>query len=232
LKVLDPACGSGNFLYVTLEHMKRLEGEVLNQLDEIGHTQAMLETEGLSVDPHQFLGLEINPRAAAVAEMVLWIGYLQWHFRTRGHVMPPQPVLKDFRNIECRDAVLAYDRVEYVTDARGVPVSRWDGKTTKKHPVTGEDVPDETAQVPLERYVNPRRAEWPRADVVVGNPPFIGNKRACVQALGDGYVEALRGAWKDVPESADFVMYWWHKAACPWFVRVRCRALASSPPTA
>jgi hypothetical protein len=213
LKVLDPACGSGNFLYVTLEHMKRLEGEVLNQLAEIGHTQAMLETEGLSVDPHQFLGLEINPRAAAVAEMVLWIGYLQWHFRTRGHVMPPQPVLKDFRNIECRDAVLAYDRMEYVTDARGVPVSRWDGKTTKKHPVTGEDVPDETAQVPLERYVNPRRAEWPQADVVVGNPPFIGSA-GMRQALGDGYVEALRGAWKEMPESADFVMYWWHKAAC------------------
>ncbi|MBI4988720.1 MAG: class I SAM-dependent DNA methyltransferase [Rhodocyclales bacterium] len=212
LKVLDPACGSGNFLYVTLEHMKRLEGEVLNQLDEIGHTQAMLETEGLSVDPHQFLGLEINPRAAAVAEMVLWIGYLQWHFRTRGHVMPPQPVLKDFRNIECRDAVLAYDRMEYVTDARGVPVSRWDGKTTKPHPVTGEQVPDEAAQVPLERYVNPRRAEWPQADVVVGNPPFIGNKRMRA-ALGDGYVEALRGAWSEMPESADFVMYWWHKAA-------------------
>jgi hypothetical protein len=226
LKVLDPACGSGNFLYVTLEHMKRLEGEVLNQLAEIGHTQAMLETEGLSVDPHQFLGLEINPRAAAVAEMVLWIGYLQWHFRTRGHVMPPQPVLKDFRNIECRDAVLAYDRVEYVTDARGVPVSRWDGKTMKQHPVTGEDVPDETAQVPLERYVNPRRTDWPQADVVVGNPPFIGNKRMRA-ALGDGYVEALREAWSlpspargrgaggegGVPESADFVMYWWHKAA-------------------
>jgi hypothetical protein len=213
LKVLDPACGSGNFLYVTLEHMKRLEGEVLNQLAEIGHTQAMLETEGLSVDPHQFLGLEINPRAAAVAEMVLWIGYLQWHFRTRGHVMPPQPVLKDFRNIECRDAVLAYDSVEYVTDARGVPVSRWDGKTTKKHPVTGEDVPDEAAQVPLERYVNPRRAEWPPADVVVGNPPFIG-MGWMRNALGDGYVEALRGVWSEMPESADFVMYWWHKAAC------------------
>ena len=226
LRVLDPACGSGNFLYVTLEHMKRLEGEVLNQLDEIGHTQAMLETGGLSVDPHQFLGLEINPRAAAVAEMVLWIGYLQWHFRTRGAGLPPQPVLKDFHNIECRDAVLAYDAVEYVTDARGVPVSRWDGKTTKKHPVTGEDVPDEAAQVPLERYVNPRRAEWPQADVVVGNPPFIGTA-GMRNALGDGYVEALRSAWSlpspasgrgaggegGVPDSADFVMYWWHKAA-------------------
>src|SRR5690606_19826785 len=62
------------------------------------------------------------------------------------------------------------------------------------------------------RYVNPRKAEWPQADFVVGNPPFIGNKRMR-QALGDGYVEALRGAWPDVPESADLVMYWWDHAA-------------------
>jgi len=212
VRVLDPACGSGNFLYVTLEHMKRLEGEVLNQLEELGEKQARLEVAGLTVDPHQFLGLEINPRAAAIAELVLWIGYLQWHFRTRGHVMPEQPVLRDFHNIEHRDAVLAYDRVEYVTNEHGVPVTRWDGRTMKKHPVTGEDVPDETAQVPLERYVNPRKAEWPEADFVVGNPPFIGTKRMR-HVLGDGYVEALRTTWAEVPESADFVLYWWHKAA-------------------
>jgi hypothetical protein len=212
VRVLDPACGSGNFLYVTLEHLKRLEGEVLNQLDELGDSQGRLDLAGVSVDPHQLLGIELNPRAAEIAEMVLWIGYLQWHFRTRGNVMPPQPVLKDFHNIECRDAVLAYDRVEFVTDERGVPVTRWDGKTFKKHPVTGVDVPDDRAQIPLERYVHPRKAEWPAADFVVGNPPFIGNKRMR-DALGDGYVEALRGAWKDVPDSADFVMYWWDNAA-------------------
>ena len=123
VRVLDPACGSGNFLYVTLEHLKRLEGEVLNHLDELGDTQGRLELQGVSVDPHQLLGIELNPRAAEIAEMVLWIGYLQWHFRTRGQIMPPQPVLKDFHNIECRDAVLAYDRMEYVTDERGVPIS-------------------------------------------------------------------------------------------------------------
>ena len=212
VRVLDPACGSGNFLYVTLEHLKRLEGEILNQLDELGDTQGRLDLQGVSVDPHQLLGIELNPRAAEIAEMVLWIGYLQWHFRTRGQVMPPQPVLKDFHNIECRDAVLAYDRMEYVTDERGVPVTRWDGKTTKKHPVTGEDVPDETARMPVEKYVNPRKAEWPQADFVVGNPPFIGNKRMR-DALGDGYVEALRKTWADVPESADFVMYWWDHSA-------------------
>jgi type II restriction/modification system DNA methylase subunit YeeA len=110
--VLDPACGSGNFLYVALEHLKRLEGEVLNQLHDIGHGQTLLEAEGLTVDPHQFLGLELNPRAAAIAELVLWIGYLQWHFRTQGSGLPPSPILKDFRNIECRDAVLAWDDVE------------------------------------------------------------------------------------------------------------------------
>ncbi|MCR4339953.1 MAG: hypothetical protein NUW01_08715, partial [Gemmatimonadaceae bacterium] len=153
-----------------------------------------------------------NPRAAAIAELVLWIGYLQWHFRTRGHVLPSQPVLKNFKNIECRDAVLACDRVEPLLDDSGQPVTRWDGVTTKTHPVTGEQVPDDSARVQVERYINPRPAEWPAADFVVGNPPFIGNKRMRI-ALGDGYVESLRGAWPDVPETSDFVMYWWHKAA-------------------
>ena len=220
VRVLDPACGSGNFLYVTLEHLKRLEGEVLNALDEFGHRQTGLAlggeradtAAGETVDPHNLLGIELNPRAAAIAEVVLWIGYLQWHFRTRGDVNPPVPVIRDFRNIENRDAVLAWDRIEYVTDERGVPVTRWDGRTMKPSPVTGEAIPDESARVPLERYVNPRKAAWSQADFVVGNPPFIGNKRMRT-ALGDGYVEALRGAWPDMPESADFVMFWWHHAA-------------------
>ncbi|MGN2246908.1 class I SAM-dependent DNA methyltransferase [Frateuria sp. GZRR35] len=220
VRVLDPACGSGNFLYVTLEHLKRLEGEVFNALDELGFRQTGLALGGEradamggeTVDPHQLLGIELNPRAAAIAEVVLWIGYLQWHYRTRGDVNPPQPVIRDFRNIENRDAVLACDAVEYVTDERGVPVSRWDGVSMKKSPVTGEDVPDDSKRVPLERYVNPRKAAWPTADFVVGNPPFIGNKRMRI-ALGDGYVEALRAAWSDVPDTSDFVMYWWHHAA-------------------
>ncbi len=212
VRVLDPACGSGNFLYVTLEHMKRLEGEVLGTLEEFGETQSLLQMEGISVDPHQFLGLELNPRAARIAEAVLWIGYLQWHFRTYGNVSPPEPVLRDFHNIECRDAVLAFDRIDYVLGDDGQPVTRWDGVTTKTHPVTGEQVPDESARVPLENYANPRRADWPQADFVVGNPPFIGCKKMRA-ALGDGYVDALRGVWNDVPESADFVMYWWHQAA-------------------
>ena len=213
IRILDPACGSANFLYVTLEHMKRLEGEVLNTLADLGAGQNLLEMQGNTVDPHQFLGIEINPRAAAIAEMVLWIGYLQWHFRTHGHINPPQPVLRAFENIECRDAVLAYDRWEYKLEEDGRPVMRWDGKTYKKSPTTGEDIPDESAQVPVEVYVNPRKAKWPEADYVVGNPPFIGTKRMRA-ALGDGYVDALRATYKSkVPNSADFVMYWWQIAA-------------------
>ena len=180
-RVLDPACGTGNFLYVTLEHMKRLEGEVLDALEGFQKGQMMIERGGFTVDPHQLLGIEINPRAAAIADLVLWIGYLQWHFRTRGDAMPDEPVLKKFNNIECRDAVLEYDRVEAVTDEQGVGVTRWDGRTYKKHAVTGEEVPDETARAPVLRYINPRKAEWPEVDYIVGNPPFIGN---CANALG------------------------------------------------
>lgn len=212
LRILDPACGSGNFLYVTFEHLKRLEGEVLNALEGFGEEQTTLELAGLTVDPHQLLGIEVNPRAAAITDMVLWIGYLQWHFRTRGHVLPPEPVIKKFHNVECRDAVLAYDGVEPVVDGNGQAVTRWDGRTTKMHPVTGEQVPDESAQVPVLRYLNPRQAEWPAADFIVGNPPFIGAK-SMRTSLGDGYTEALRSVWKEVPETSDFVMFWWHHAA-------------------
>ncbi len=188
---LDPACGTGNFLYVTLEHMKRLEGEVWDALKGFGETQAAFEGFGLTVDPHQFRGIEINPRAAAIADLVLWIGYLQWHFRTFGNRMPAEPIIHAYHNIECRDAVLEYDGKEPLRDENGEPVTRWDGRTMKRHPVTGEDVPDETARVPVYRYINPRKAEWPEADYIVGNPPYIGDKRMR-SAFGDGYVEAFR----------------------------------------
>ncbi|QDU86846.1 hypothetical protein Pla175_01990 [Pirellulimonas nuda] len=211
VRVLDPACGSGNFLYVTLEHLKRIEGEVIAALEALGQTQTMLEG-GHTVDPHQLLGIEINPRAAAIAELVLWIGYLQWHFRTRGKVDPPQPVIQNFKNIECRDAVLDWSSREIVLDDAGKPVTIWDGRTTKPHPVTGLEVPDESARLPMYRYLNPKKAEWPEADFVVGNPPFIGASKMR-HDLGDGYVDAIRSTYDELPESCDYVMYWWHKAA-------------------
>lgn len=210
-RVLDPACGSANFLYVAMEHMKRLEGEVLGYIAEQSQGQAMLETEGLTVDPHQFLGIEINPRAAAIAELVLWIGYLQWHYKLNDRLDLPEPILRDFKNIECRDALIDYGSREPELDENGEPVTIWDGIAMKTSPSTGELIPDETIRTTVYRYHNPRRAEWPEADYIVGNPPFIGEKRMR-DALGDGYVSAVRSVYSELP-ACDFVMYWWHKAA-------------------
>ncbi len=175
LRVLDPACGSANFLYVTLEHLKRLEGEVLNQLNALGDTQDTLDLGRETVTLQQLLGIEMNERAAALAELVLWIGFLQWHIRTKGRASVAEPVVHDYGNIEHRDAVLAYDSREPMTDAAGQVLTRWDGETFKPHPATEQPVPDEAAQVVQWRYLNPRQAAWPKADFIVGNPPFIGN---------------------------------------------------------
>lgn len=83
LRVLDPACGSGNFLYVALELLKQLEGEVLDRLEGLGGQEG-LAMVGEMVDPSQMLGIEVNPRAAAIAELVVWIGYLRWQIANGG----------------------------------------------------------------------------------------------------------------------------------------------------
>jgi len=208
-RVLDPACGTGNFLYVSMVKLKEIEAEVRDWLAQLGEKQADLEHMERTVDPHQFLGIEINPRAVAIAEVVLWIGWLQWHLRDRKSPDSfSEPILQAYGNIECRDALLEYDKKELVRDEHGKPVTRWDGVTMKKHPVTGEDVPDDKATVAVERYVNPRKAVWPEADFVIGNPPFIGNKRMR-DVLGNEYVSDLRACYSEYPESIDYVMFWW-----------------------
>lgn len=214
VRVLDPACGSGNFLYVTLEHLKRLEGEVLEYLEHFPGQLGLDMTGGYTVTPQQLLGLEVNPRAAAIADVVLWIGYLQWHFRAHGNAKRlGNPILREYRNIQQQDAVLSYSDKLPRLDKNGQPVTRWDGHSTKPHPITGQEVPDETARTPIYDFIDPRPATWPIADFIVGNPPFIGPARMR-EALGDGYAEALRKVYKEtVPESVDFVMFWWHKAA-------------------
>jgi hypothetical protein len=210
VRILDPACGTGNFLYVTLDLLKGLEQEAIARLvDVAGNVQLNVLEQ---VNPAQFLGIEINPRAAAIAELVIWIGYLQWYFKRYGNAAPPEPVLQAFGNIECRDAVLAYDGREPDLDAKtGEIRSRWGGKMMK-HPVTGENVPDPLDRVVIYKYLNARAAEWPEADYIVSNPPFIGNSRIREQ-LGDGYAEIVRQIYDDIPATVDFVMYWWHKAA-------------------
>ncbi|GAA4406762.1 hypothetical protein GCM10023187_26620 [Nibrella viscosa] len=213
IKILDPACGSGNFLYVTLEHLKRLEGEVLAAINSYGQAGLLNLGGGTTVSPRQLLGLELNPRAAAIADVVLKIGYLQWHLRTHGDSELREPLLDEYENIHQQDAVLQHGTPVPRLDANGQPITRWDGVTTKIHPVTGQPVPDEGARVTVYGYPQAKPAEWPEVDFIVGNPPFVGNKRMR-ELLGDGYADALRKAYANhVPDSADLVMYWWDKAA-------------------
>ena len=168
LRVLDPACGSGNFLYVTFAGLKALEGEVRQALLKRGQPE-ILELPGVAVHPSQMRGIEVNTRAASIADLVLWIGYLQWYLRTHDATDAlPEPILQGYGQVDHRDALL---------DDDGQP------------------------------------AEWPQADFIVGNPPFLGKGEPMRQALGDDYLDRLETAYPQVPKSADFVMYWWDRAA-------------------
>ena len=162
--VLDPACGSGNFLYVALHMLLDLEKEVL----------AYASTRGLSfiltVNPTQLHGLEINPYAQQLAQVAIWIGYLQW-MHHNGFKIPDDPILAPIESIECRDAILD------LSDPR-----------------------------------NPREPEWPAADFIVGNPPFLGGKLLRTN-LGDEYVDTMFRVWDGrVPREADLCTYWFEKA--------------------
>lgn len=184
VRVLDPACGTGNFLYVAMRMMKELEGEVLSVLAELGDTQDALMMDGHSVSPRQFWGLELNGRAVAIAELVMWIGHLQWHFSVFGTAMPSEPILRNFETIRKADALISCDRLEYVRGTDG----------------------------PVARYVNPRPTPWPDAHFIIGNPPFIAGKDLR-RELGDAYVDALWYIRQGRHRSADLVTCWWDRAA-------------------
>jgi hypothetical protein len=120
--------------------------------------------------------------------------------------------LRNFRNIDLRDALLTWEREELVRGSDHRPLTRWDGRTRKPHPVTGEMVPDEEARTEVTRLIGAHAAMWPKADFIIGNPPFIGGKD--IRAVrGDGYAEALWDVYRQMPQSADYLMYWWHRAA-------------------
>ena len=167
-RVLDPACGSGNFLYLSLLALKDIEHRANLEAEALGCTR-----EFPAVGPECVLGIELNPYAAELARVSVWIGEIQW-MRRNGFEAAKNPILRSLGNIENRDAVL-------VTDGHGNPVLDAEGK--------------------------PRRASWPDADVVVGNPPFLGNKKMIAE-LGEDYTHALRKAWPQVPGGADLVCYW------------------------
>jgi len=103
VRVLDPAAGSGNFLYVALKELKDLEKEVLVYATGVGLTRPEL-----SVSPAQLYGIEINPFAAELAQVVVWIGQLQW-LHANGLMEVQEPILQSLDTIQCRDAILEFD---------------------------------------------------------------------------------------------------------------------------
>lgn len=191
-RVLDPACGTGNFLYVTLELMKALESEVLEARAGLDVDDDLVgDAVKRGVDPRQFYGLELNPRAAAIAELVLWIGYLQASYRRDPDYNPRDPVLSDFGTVN--PAASKRRPGDPAVDA----VLQSDGDVIGGG---GTSYPD--ARLPA----------WPEAEFIVGNPPFIGGKDIRAE-LGDAYAEALWALNPQMDGGADFVMYWWDRAA-------------------
>lgn len=159
-RVLDPACGSGNFLYVALRSLKDIEHRANLDAEALGLPRGFPR-----VGPECVLGIELNPYAAELARVSVWIGEIQW-MRRNGFDAARNPILRPLDTIECRDAVLNEDGSQ---------------------------------------------AAWPAADVVVGNPPFLGNKKM-IGELGEAYTWALRTAWPGVPGGVDLVCYWFAKA--------------------
>ncbi|MCO5191203.1 MAG: class I SAM-dependent DNA methyltransferase [Anaerolineae bacterium] len=165
MRVLDPACGSGNFLYVALRQLLDLQKQVIafaarRELPEIA----------LTVSPEQLYGIEINPYAHELAQVTVWIGYLQWRHEN-GFGEMDDPILRPLHNIERRDAILDYD-------ADGRPIE----------------------------------PEWPSAEVIIGNPPFLGGNKIR-QELGDETVDQLFQAHDGrVPKTADLVVYWFARS--------------------
>jgi len=193
IKILDPACGTGNFLYVAMELVKELEAEVQDALLAFGGNTAqgdLTDRTARGVDPRNFLGIEKNRRAVAISELVLWIGYLQVQFR-KGDYTPRQPILLAYANVRHGDAVLEWGEGDAVAS---MPIFVREG--------------DDVREV----YENPRRTVWPDADFIVGNPPFIGGSQMRAE-LGSAYVDALRSTRPEMNDSADLVMYWWDQAA-------------------
>lgn len=159
-RVLDPACGSGNFLYLSLHALMDLEHRAGIDVEQMG-----MQRELPGVGPENVKGIEINPFAAELARVTIWIGWLQW-MRRNGMMSLPEPILSVLDQIENRDALLNEDGTE---------------------------------------------AEWPEADVIVGNPPFLGDRKI-VPTMGTQYAGKLRTAYDGkVPASADLVCYWVYK---------------------
>ena len=165
VKVLDPACGSGNFLYIALRSLLDLEREVIDFAAEQGW-------HGLTptVRPDQMLGLEINHYAAELARTALWIGYIQWH-QANGFPYTQRPILSRLDTIRQTDAILDL--------------------TDPEHPA---------------------EPEWPAAEFIVGNPPFLGSQLIRGN-LPESHTDSLFQLYGTrIPNYSDYCCYWFEKA--------------------
>ena len=182
-RVLDPACGSGNFLFLGLKTLKDIELKSHFDAQELG-----LDREAdLVTGPHNMLGSELNEYAAELARVTVWIGELQWRL-THGYEFKTNPVLEPLDHIECRDAL-----IEFLPSPNKLPLPPGEGR--------GEGSPSPLAV----------EAVWPKASVVIGNPPYLGDKRMRSE-LGDDYTDAVRSTYKGrVPGSADLICFWFEK---------------------
>ncbi|WP_425230981.1 DNA methyltransferase [Sphingomonas sp.] len=205
-RVLDPACGSGNFLYVALKLLKDIEHRVNVDAEALGVPVVTPE-----VGPANVLGIELNPFAAELARTSVWIGDIQW-MRKNGFEPSRDPVLKPLTTIECRDAVLS--ELDPPQLAGEGDHAKHGGGAADPGERLVADAPPPLASG--ERSPSPsgggsRRAAWPAADVIIGNPPFLGNKKMIAE-LGEDYTRALRATYPEVPGGVDLVCYWFAKA--------------------
>ena len=182
--VLDPACGSGNFLYVSLQLLLGLEKEVITFATQLGFAFKP------QVTVPQLQAIEINPYAFELAQVSVQIGYLQWR-RDNGFDNDRTPVLQNLDGFQNEDALL-------------VPHFRNKAKTLKEAQA-GEHAGDDALKFYTER-------EWPDCDVIVGNPPFLGGSRLW-EELGRRYQKELWKTYEGrVPGSADLCCYWFEKS--------------------
>jgi len=182
--VLDPACGSGNFLYVSLQLLLGLEKEVLAHATQLGFKLAP------KVGVQQLRALEITPSAYELAQVSVQIGYLQWR-RDNGFDNDRTPVLQNLDGFRHEDALL---EPHFGRKPKNLKEARAD---------------EHTADTSLKFYTE--RA-WPKCDVIVGNPPFLGGK-LLRRELGDDYVAALFSTFEHrVEPQADLCCYWFEKA--------------------
>ena len=212
VRILDPACGTGNFLYVTLEHLKRLEGEIYDLLRQFGDTQAMFELRGYTVDPHQLLGLEINPRAAAIAELVLWIGTCSG---TSARAATSTRPSRSSATSTTSSTATPCSRTtgpsrRSTTRAARSPAGTAEPPSRTRSP-EGKS-PTKTPASPSCATSTPAKPNGPRRISSSGIRRLWGRSR-CASPSGTVMPRQSGESIADVPESCDFVMYWWNHAA-------------------